>query len=181
MHIAFLFRGYTLPDVHASSYTISYICLFGYLLADKVLTVLSLTPATWYEMDYICSLLRGMSNKYAVGQLLDFGCNIRFSYVFDRDVVDLAQPENVPKADLRLSGLPVYNRLFVPSHQLRDLLLRQFRIDPCSPKGDSELAHIFSFLSDIDSLSRDFRTILRLFFLQSFQPLMLTISEGRRL
>ena len=38
-----------------------------------VLTVLSLTPATWYEMDYICSLLRGMSNKYAVGQLLDFG------------------------------------------------------------------------------------------------------------
>jgi len=36
MHIAFLFRGYTLPDVHASSYTISYICLFGYLLADKV-------------------------------------------------------------------------------------------------------------------------------------------------
>ena len=38
-----------------------------------VLTVLSLTPATWYEMDYICSLLRGMSNEYAVGQLLDFG------------------------------------------------------------------------------------------------------------
>lgn len=47
--------------------------------------------------------------------------------------------------------------------------------------GKSELAHIFSFLSDTDSLSRDSWTILRLFFLQSFQPLMLTISEGRRL
>ena len=38
-----------------------------------VLTVLSLTPATWYEMDYICYLLGEMSNEYAVWQLLDFG------------------------------------------------------------------------------------------------------------
>ena len=38
-----------------------------------VLTVLSLTPATWYEMDYICYLLGEMSNEYAVAQLLDFG------------------------------------------------------------------------------------------------------------
>ena len=38
-----------------------------------VLTVLSLTSATWYSIDFICYLLGDMSNNYAVGQLLDFG------------------------------------------------------------------------------------------------------------
>ena len=43
-----------------------------------VLTVLSLAPATWYEIDYICSLLDGTDqekeHRGAIEELLDIGC-----------------------------------------------------------------------------------------------------------
>ena len=50
--------------------------ILNYPFSDEqkaVLTVLSLTSATWYNIDFICYLLGNMSNEYAVGQLLDFG------------------------------------------------------------------------------------------------------------
>ena len=38
-----------------------------------VLTLLSLTPANWYKIDYVCALLGEMSNEYTVKTLLEFG------------------------------------------------------------------------------------------------------------
>ena len=50
------------------------ILLYPFLPEQKaVLTVLSLMPATWYEMDYICALLGELCNEYVIVTLLEFG------------------------------------------------------------------------------------------------------------